>query len=137
MSITSRQAAFPKLDDGEMELVRSLAHVEEFASGRTIIKAGDPDIDFYVVESGAIDILNPTDGNRLIVSHEAGDFVGDIDLLTRRPVLICAVAKGVTRVLRVPDSGQSKNRRFILRAVQALWRRSIFCRRLPSPRRSL
>jgi thioredoxin reductase (NADPH) len=102
MSVTSLETAFPVLDADEMAFLRTIARCEDFQSGQTIIKAGEPDIDFFVVESGAIDILNPTDDNKLVISHLPGQFVGDIDLLTRRPVLISAVAHGPTRVLRIP-----------------------------------
>jgi thioredoxin reductase (NADPH) len=37
-----------------------------------------------------------------VVTHGPGQFAGDIDLLTRRPVLVNAVARGKTRVMRVP-----------------------------------
>src|ERR1700691_3638980 len=66
--------------------------------------AGQADIDLFVVESGQIDILNPADGNRVIVTHEPGQFSGDIDLLTGRPVIVTAVARGKSRVWRVPGS---------------------------------
>src|SRR5688500_20164825 len=95
-------AAFPKLDDAEMQALRPHAEVCEFADGETVFKVGDPDLDLYVVESGALDILNPTNDDALIVTHEAGEFAGDIDLLTRRPVIVTAVAHGPTRPLRVP-----------------------------------
>ncbi len=104
MANTSDLTAFPILDADEMVLLRSIACAEDFAHGQVIIKAGEADIDFFVVESGAIDILNPADDNRLIITHPVGQFVGDIDLLTRRPVLIKAVANGATRVLRVPGN---------------------------------
>ena len=74
----------------------------EYADGQTIFHAGQADIDFCVVESGGMAMLNPTDGNRVIVTHEPGQFAGDIDLLTGRPVIVTAVAKGPTRVLQVP-----------------------------------
>jgi thioredoxin reductase (NADPH) len=102
MPVTSAEAAFPSLDPGEMELLRKLAHAQDYLPGETIIKVGEPDIDFIVVECGAIDILNPTDNDKVIVTHKPGEFVGDIDLLTRRPVIITALAKGQTRVLRIP-----------------------------------
>src|ERR1035437_4343079 len=99
MAITSTQAAFPSLDADEMTFIRSIGRPEDFADGKIIIKAGDADVDFMVVDSGVIDILNPTDKNRVIASHKAGEFFGDIDLLTRRPVIVTAIAKGATRVL--------------------------------------
>ena len=68
--------------------------VRSYDDGDVIFRAGDADIDLFVVETGAIDILNPTDDNRLIVTHGPGEFAGDIDLLTRRPVIVTAVARG-------------------------------------------
>ena len=59
-------------------------------------------MDLFVVESGAIEILNPSDGNRHVVTHGPRQFAGDIDLLTRRPVIVNAIARGATRLLRVP-----------------------------------
>jgi thioredoxin reductase (NADPH) len=98
---SSEQIAFPKLSDAELRVLKSLATLHEYADGEMIFRAGQADIDLCVVESGRIDILNPTDGNRLIVSHDPGQFSGDIDLLTGRPVIVSAVANGTTRVWRV------------------------------------
>src|SRR5262245_40646897 len=100
-----QEVAFPRLSTAELAVLKPLATEHEYADGETVFRAGQPDIDFFVVESGQIDILNPTDGNRLIVAHEPGQFSGDIDLLTGRPVIVTAVARGETRVLRIP-SGQ-------------------------------
>jgi thioredoxin reductase (NADPH) len=36
------------------------------------------------------------------VTHGPRQFAGDIDLLTRRPVIVNAVARGKTKLLRVP-----------------------------------
>ena len=104
MSITSEQTAFPILDADELAIIRALAAVEDYPAGHTVIHAGQPDIDFFVVDAGAIDILNPADDNRLVVTHGVGQFVGDIDLLTRRPVIVTAVTSGPTRVLRLPGN---------------------------------
>lgn len=59
-------------------------------------------VDWYVVLSGEIEIINPTDSNRHIVSHKAGAFSGDIDLLTRRPIVVDGIARGRTTLLKVP-----------------------------------
>src|SRR3989454_7493003 len=96
--------AFPRLASTEFALIKSLATPRDYADGETIFRAGQADIDLYIVESGQIEIRNPTDGDRLIVIHNPGQFSGDIDLLTGRPVIVTAVAKGATRVLRVPNS---------------------------------
>ena len=94
--------AFPTLDAEEMALLRTMATVETFTDGQTVFRAGHRDVDFYVVESGQLDIFNPTDNDSLIVSHCNHQFVGDIDLLTRRPVIVTVKSSGETTVLRIP-----------------------------------
>jgi thioredoxin reductase (NADPH) len=100
----SNELAFPTLNDGELRALEALAATQVYADGEAVFRAGEADVDLFVVKSGAIDILNPTDGDRLIVTHEPGEFAGDIDLLTRRPVIVTAVARGPrTELLRVKN----------------------------------
>jgi thioredoxin reductase (NADPH) len=103
-SLVPNAALFPVLDKEEMEALRKMGTSTDYPDGTTLVKAGDANIDLFVVETGCIDILNPMDDNRLIVGHKNCQFVGDIDLLTGRPVIINAVTNGPTRVLRVPNS---------------------------------
>ncbi len=98
----SEPLAFPKLDDSDLAALKPLATVCSYKDGEVVFRAGDADLDLFVVECGALDILNPSDGDRLVVTHHPGQFAGDIDLLTRRPVIVTAVARGETRLLRVP-----------------------------------
>jgi len=103
MSLT-QEAAFPRLSTAELAVLKPLATAHDYVDGEIIFRAGQADIDLFVVESGQIDILNPSDGNRVLVTHEPGQFSGDIDLLTGRPVIVTAVARGKSRVWRVPGS---------------------------------
>src|SRR5437870_5734999 len=100
----SQDAAFPQLSAAELAVLKPLATAHDYVDGETVFRAGQPDIDLFVVESGKIDILDPTDGNRVLVTHEPGQFSGDIDLLTGRPVIVTAVASGKARVWRVQGS---------------------------------
>ena len=93
---------FPELTAAELDLVRREATEHRMADGDVAFRAGDADVDFIVVLSGGLQILNPTDGGRKIVTHGPRQFVGDIDLLTRRPVIVTVVARGPTTVLRMP-----------------------------------
>ena len=99
-----QEVAFPRLTDVELALVRPLAILRDYADGATIFRAGQADIDLVIVESGQVEVQNPMDGGRVIAVHEPGEFAGDIDILTRRPVIVTAVARGATRVLCVPGS---------------------------------
>jgi len=98
---SSNIVAFPKLDTSDLAALAPLAELCSFEDGQTVFRAGDADLDLFVVESGAIEILNPSD-NSHIVTHGPGQFAGDIDLLTRRPVIVTGVARGLTRLMRVP-----------------------------------
>jgi thioredoxin reductase (NADPH) len=100
----SQEVAFPRLSSAELAILKPLATAHDYADGETVFRAGQAEIDLCVVESGQIDILNPTDSNRLIVSHNPGQFTGDIDLLTGRPVIVTAIARGKSRIWRVPGS---------------------------------
>ena len=99
---TSNTIAFPRLDAAELESLRPLATGCTFEDGQEVFRAGDAELDLFVVESGGIEITNPSDGNRHVVTHGPGQFAGDIDLLTRRPVIVNGTAQGRTAVLRVP-----------------------------------
>lgn len=107
------ERAFPKLDDEDLEAIGQLATCECFDDGEMVLHVGQADVDLIVVEKGTIDILNPADHDRLIVTHGPGGFVGDIDLLTRRPIIYSAVARGdgkggPTRIMRVPGTSLRK-----------------------------
>src|SRR5262245_4159611 len=99
---SSDPIAFPRLDASDIAALKMLATPCSFADGQSIFHAGDADLDLFVVESGAIEILNPSDENRHVVTHGPGQFAGDIDLLTRRPVIVTGIARGETRLMRVP-----------------------------------
>ena len=98
------EAAFPRLTTAEIAVLKPLATAHDYEDGETVFRAGQADLDLFVVESGKVDILNPLDGNRVIATHGIGQFSGDIDLLTGRPVIVTAVARGPSRVWRVPGS---------------------------------
>jgi thioredoxin reductase (NADPH) len=100
----TEEVAFPRLTEAEVALVRPLARTCDYEDGQTVFHAGQADIDLFVVVSGKIEIQNPTDGHQVIVVHDPGQFSGDIDVLTGRPVIVTAVARGATRLLCVPGN---------------------------------
>jgi thioredoxin reductase (NADPH) len=101
---TSDPIAFPKLDASDLASLKSLATSCSFADGQTVFRAGQPDLDLFVVESGGIEIINPSDDNRHVVTHGPGQFAGDIDLLTGRPVIVTGVARGKTHLMRIASA---------------------------------
>ena len=111
------ERSFPKLDEDDLSRVAAVATCQQYAEGDIVFTAGDSGVDLFVLESGRIEIVNPADHDRIIVTHEAGEFCGDIDLLTGRPIIVTGIARGEkTRVLRVP----SEKVRYLLNAVPRL-----------------
>lgn len=104
MTSAPDRTTFPSLTAAEVEFLRPLAESCEFGEGEPVFRAGDAALDLFVVEAGAVEIRNPADGDALVTTHGPGAFAGDIDLLTGRPVLVDGVARGDTRVLRVPHA---------------------------------
>src|SRR5215217_3552118 len=104
-TIEAADRAFPKLDEEDFRQLATMACCQQYADGDTVFRAGDAGIDLFVVETGALEIQNPTAGGAVIATHGPGEFAGDVDLLTGRPVIVTAVARGAeTRLLRVPGS---------------------------------
>jgi len=101
---TANPIAFPKLDAHDLTILKTLSEPVSFSDGQFIFHAGDVDIDLFVVETGGIKIINPSDENRHIVTHGPGQFSGDIDLLTHRPIIVSGIACGQTQLLRIPTT---------------------------------
>jgi thioredoxin reductase (NADPH) len=100
-NLTSNPIAFPRLEAHDLTILKPLSDIVSYSDGQIIFQAGDVDLDLFVVETGGIKIVNPSDENRLIITHGPGQFSGDIDLLTHRPVIVTGVACGQTQLLRI------------------------------------
>ena len=74
--------------------------------GELLFKAGDRDYKFFVVEHGAVEIVEHSSGEpKTVTVHHVHEFGGDVDLLTGRPALISAAARGDTEVFEIaPDA---------------------------------
>ncbi len=104
MEIISSEVAFPRLSNEEMDVIRANGTCRRYRDGEVVVEAGDHNVDFYVVESGSLQIINPADNDREVTVHHPHEFTGDIDLLTRRPSILSAIARGETMLVRVPGN---------------------------------
>jgi thioredoxin reductase (NADPH) len=100
---TAEAAAFPTLSARQVARFADVGESQTIPDGAVIIQAGDRSYPLLIVRRGAIRILEERkQGDDLLIhKHEAGEFVGDVDLLTRRPAIFCAVADGDCEVIRV------------------------------------
>ncbi|HXP39194.1 MAG TPA: FAD-dependent oxidoreductase [Candidatus Acidoferrales bacterium] len=93
-----RSEAFPVLTAEQINRLRPLSKVRDVKAGDILFEPGDSDIPFFVLLSGSMEIVQPDlHGERLIVKHEAGQFSGEMTMISGRR----ALARG-----RVTSSGE-------------------------------
>ena len=103
--------ANPTLGEAEIQALEPFGTRVRLHDGDPLLQAGVRRGGFFVVLEGAVEVLDRTgDTPRPIAVHGAGQFTGDIDILTRRASLVSACARGDTELLRV---GSSDVRRII------------------------
>jgi thioredoxin reductase (NADPH) len=99
------ELAFPTLNQEELACVAQIGALRRVSDGDVLIEAGVRDYPFYVVRSGEVVIIEESTGEpREVTVHAAGEFTGDVDMLTGRPALISAIARGDGEVYEVPGS---------------------------------
>jgi thioredoxin reductase (NADPH) len=83
--------AFPQLSDAELATLAQLGVRRAVAAGEYLYREGDASYDFYVVLSGAVEIVVKSAGQeRVIARHDAGRFLGELNLLTGQRVYVSA-----------------------------------------------
>jgi len=93
----------PVLGEAELAVLEPLGTRRQVEAGEYLYREGDAAYDFYVVLSGLVDITIKADGeDRLIVTHGAGRFLGELNLLTGSRVFLSARMTEPGEVLAVP-----------------------------------
>ena len=99
----NRNGAFPRLDEQQRARLRALGTVREVQSGEVLFRDGDAGYDFFVVESGAVAIVQGYGSeNRVIAVHGAHRFLGELNLLTGARAYLTAVVRDPGEVIQVP-----------------------------------
>jgi thioredoxin reductase (NADPH) len=90
-------AAHPVLSAEQLGRLRSYGTRQDAAVGDELVRAGDATYDLFVIEEGAVDVLQPATHDapeEPIVTHGPGRFVGELSLLTgQAPSLTARVVK--------------------------------------------
>src|SRR4030095_5430673 len=74
---------FPRLTPAQIEQLAERAETLSFSPGEVIFEQGERDASFYVVRSGAVDIIDrQPDGDHYFAQCQAGTFVADISMFT-------------------------------------------------------
>lgn len=97
------QMAYPELTDEQIDCLRPYGQCREVDTGTVLFHEGDDDYDFIVILKGSIDILDHSTGEeRVIVTHTARRFLGEINMLTGQRVFLTARAHEPSDILAIP-----------------------------------
>ena len=94
---------FPTLSAAMAERIAGYGRGEDVVDGDILFARGQRRVDFFLVVSGAIEILatEPSGALRIVTVHLPRQFTGETDLFNERAVLVTARAAGVGRVVRI------------------------------------
>jgi thioredoxin reductase (NADPH) len=99
-----RNGAFPRLNDEQRGRLRAIGTVRDVEPGDILFREGDESYDFFVIESGAVAIVEGYgDENRVIAVHGHHRFLGELNLLTGGSVYLTAVVRDAGQVIQVED----------------------------------
>ncbi|HEY8806978.1 MAG TPA: FAD-dependent oxidoreductase [Candidatus Limnocylindria bacterium] len=98
--------SFPDVPSATLEREVERMQLRRFLSGQTIIREGDPASSFFVLTKGAASVRqNGPDGEREISTLKAGDFFGEIGLLSGTPRNATVRATAPSEVLELDAAG--------------------------------
>ena len=101
-------AAFPTLDAGQIaKLARCVGTpLKHYKAGQTLFKAGDHDFQFFVIQSGEVEIVDMSgDKPRTVVVHQPGQFTGEVSQLIGSAAVVSAVARTDCAVYGISSEG--------------------------------
>jgi thioredoxin reductase (NADPH) len=94
--------AFPTLTAEQIARIAPFARERDLADGESLWEAGDRNRPLFVIVRGEVEILSGA--HHVVTVHNVGAFTGDVDLLSGRPVVVRARARGDVRVLELPPA---------------------------------
>jgi thioredoxin reductase (NADPH) len=91
---------YPKLTAAQIERLAPLGRERRIEMDEILFEQGGTDRPLTVVLDGEIEILS--DRETLVTVHRAGNFSGDVDLISGQPAIVRARVRRAGRVLEVP-----------------------------------
>ena len=105
-ALESHAQVFPTLTEAQINRVRPFASLRQVKRGDVLFSADDSDVPFFILLSGSMDIVQPDmSGERLVASHGAGEFTGEMTMITGHRSLVCGRMTDRGEVLEMSGSG--------------------------------
>jgi CRP-like cAMP-binding protein len=91
---------FSECSRKDLNEIAGIADEIDLREGKELTKEGRPGREFFVLVEGSADVRK---GNRRINQLNAGDFFGEISLITQRPRTATVIATSPVRALIITD----------------------------------
>jgi thioredoxin reductase (NADPH) len=124
---------FPALTSSQIERIAKHGTARTVRAGDVVFAAGGRAVPFFVIRAGTVDIVRPsTEGDTLIVTHAAGEFTGEANMLSGRRSLVRAQATSDAELIELSrdqllslvqtdsEIGELLMRAFIFRRVELI-----------------
>jgi thioredoxin reductase (NADPH) len=122
------EVAFPVLSATDLASLTARGHPRAVRAGEVLFAEGDRDFCFFVVVEGDVEIVEHSRGTpHQVTVHKAGEFTGDVDMLSGRSALVTAQAATDGRVVELstgelrravdelPELGETVVKAFLMR----------------------
>jgi thioredoxin reductase (NADPH) len=132
---STAERLFPRLTAAQIERIATHGVRRPMEAGEVFTDVGDPAGRFFVVLAGQIETVRETaSGDELIALHEAGQFTGEVSLLSGRRALLRSRARSPGEVIEISrdqllalvqtdaEISELLMRAFILRRVELITR---------------
>jgi thioredoxin reductase (NADPH) len=112
VTVSRPDRVFPTLTAEQVLRMRAHGRCRSTLPGEVLVDVGDKTVPVFVVVTGELQVVRPTDGaETLIVSHRAGQFSGEANLISGRRAIVR---------LRVSEAGEviQLDREHLLAVIQ-------------------
>ena len=94
---------FPRLTPSQVEYLGEIGTQLTFARGEMVFEHGQRETPLYVVQSGAVDIIDhAAEGDNYFTQCQEATFIGDLSMFTGEPTLAAGYAAEPTSLLALP-----------------------------------
>jgi thioredoxin reductase (NADPH) len=88
-ALDARTQTFPTLSAAQINRIRALGTVRRVEKGEILFEPGETTIPFFVLLSGAMEIVQPSlSGERTVTTHGPGGFTGEMTMISGRRSLV-------------------------------------------------
>jgi thioredoxin reductase (NADPH) len=99
---STRERIFPTLTPAQVQRIAVHGHVRLIQAGEVLFEAGERVVPFFVVTAGQLEMVLPSGTTeKLITVYGPGQFTGEVNMLSGRPVLVRCRAREAGEVIEL------------------------------------